>query len=92
MKDWELKKKLLSSPGDTIKEHIEYIGMSQCVLAFRMDISIKKVNSLIEGKEPLTHIIAEKLEYILEIPKSLWINLEKTYRKELLEIKTLSKK
>ncbi|MEZ4981540.1 MAG: hypothetical protein R2769_08140 [Saprospiraceae bacterium] len=32
----EIARSLLSPPGDTIQEHIDYIGMSQAELAERM--------------------------------------------------------
>lgn len=84
-----LKKELLSCPGDTIQEHIDFIGMSQAELAERMGRSVPKLNELIKGKAPLTPDTAQKLEYILGIDASFWLNLEKEYQEELLEIKQL---
>jgi HTH-type transcriptional regulator/antitoxin HigA len=85
----ELKKSLLSTPGDRIQEHIDFIGMSQAELAERLGRSIPKLNELIKGKAPITKETAAKLEYVLGIDASFWLNLEKYYQEELLAIEQL---
>ncbi len=89
MTDLQLKKSLLSCPGDTIQEHIDYIGMSQAELAERLGRSVPKLNELIKGKAPITKETATKLEYVLGVPASFWLNLERTYQDELLEIEQM---
>lgn len=84
-----LKKSLLSCPGDTIQEHIDFIGMSQAELAERLGRSVPKLNELIKGKAPITKETAQKLEYILGVEAGFWLNLEKEYQEELLEIEQL---
>ena len=86
MTDLELKKSLLSCPGDTIQEHIDHIGMSQAELAERLGRSVPKLNELIKGKAPITKETATKLEYVLGVPASFWLNLERKYQDELLKI------
>lgn len=89
MTDLELKKSLLTCPGDTIQEHIDHIGMSQAELAERLGRSVPKLNELIKGKAPITKETATKLEYVLGVPASFWLNLERTYQDELLEIEQM---
>lgn len=89
MTDLEAKKLLLSTPGDTIQETIDEIGMSQAELAERLGRSIPKLNELIKGKAPITKETATKLEYVLGIPASFWLNLERQYQDELLEIEQM---
>ncbi len=89
MTDLEAKKLLLSSPGDTIQETIDDISMSQAELAERLGRSIPKLNELIKGKAPITKETAIKLEYVLGIPASFWLNLERQYQDELLEIEQM---
>ncbi|MCK5838354.1 MAG: HigA family addiction module antidote protein [Bacteroidales bacterium] len=89
MNDFEAKKALLSCPGDTIRETIDTIGMSQAELAERLGRSIPKLNELINGKAPITKDTALKLEYVLDIPASFWLNLERRYQDELLEIEQM---
>lgn len=91
MNELELKKSLLSSPGDTIQEHIDHIGMSQAELAERLGRSIPKLNDLIKGKAPITKETAIKLEYVLGVKASFWLNLERTYQDELLDIEQLER-
>ncbi len=82
----EISKSLLSPPGDTIQEHIDFIGMSQAELAERMGRPKEKINDVIKGREPISTATAFQLEKVLGIPASFWLNREKTYRKELYEL------
>jgi addiction module HigA family antidote len=85
----ELAKYFLTSPGDTIQEHIDFIGMSQAEFAERMGRPKEKINDLIKGRLPLTTSTAFKLEKVLGISASFWINAENTYRKYLYEVQQL---
>jgi addiction module HigA family antidote len=89
MTDLQIKKSLLSCPGDSIQEHIDHISMSQAELAERLGRSVPKLNELIKGKAPITKETATKLEYVLGVPASFWLNLERTYQDELLEIEQM---
>ena len=89
MTDLQVKKSLLSCPGDSIQEHIDYIGMSQAELAERMGRSVPKLNELIKGKAPITKETATKLEYVLGVTASFWLKLERAYQDELLEIEQM---
>lgn len=82
----EIAKSLLSPPGDTIQEHIDFIGMSQAELAERMGRPKEKINDVIKGREPISTATAFQLEKVLGIPASFWLNRENTYRKELYEL------
>lgn len=82
----EIAKSLLSPPGDTIQEHIDFIGMSQTELAERMGRPKEKINDIIKGREPITTATAFQLDKVLGIPASFWLNREKTYRKDLYEL------
>lgn len=82
----EIAKSLLSPPGDTIQEHIDFIGMSQAELAERMGRPKEKINDIIKGREPISTATAFQLEKVLGIPASFWLNREKTYRQDLYEL------
>ena len=79
----QIAKELLSPPGDTIQEHIDFIGMSQAELAERMGRPKEKINEIIKGKEPITTATAFQLEHVLGIPAAFWMKRESTYRCEL---------
>jgi addiction module HigA family antidote len=85
-KDIELAKSLLSPPGDTLQEHLDFIGMNQNELAERMGRPKEKINDIIKGREPITTETAYQLEKVLDIPASFWMNRENEYRQELYEI------
>ncbi|MEZ5056890.1 MAG: ImmA/IrrE family metallo-endopeptidase [Saprospiraceae bacterium] len=87
----EIARSLLSPPGDTIQEHIDYIGMSQAELAERMGRPKEKINDLIHGREPISTSTAYQLEKVLSIPASFWMNRESTYRQELYELEQKEK-
>lgn len=89
MTDLALKKSLLTCPGDSIQEHIDAAGMSQAELAERLGRSIPKLNELIRGKAPITKETAAKLEYVLGVPASFWLNLERQYQDVLFEIEQM---
>lgn len=82
----EISKSLLSPPGDTMQEHIDFIGMSQAELAERMGRPKEKINDIIKAREPITTATAFQLEKVLGIPASFWLNSEKSYRQELYEL------
>lgn len=82
----ETAKSLLSPPGDTIQEHIDFIGMSQAELAERMGRPKEKINDVIKGREPISTATAFQLEKVLGIAASFWITREKEYRQELYEL------
>lgn len=78
---------LLSKPGDTILETIEFLGMSQVELAERLGKTPPKVNDLITGKEVISLSTALKLEKVLGIDAQFWVKRELLYREKLLKLK-----
>ena len=71
-------------PGETLREALEYEGMSQAELAQRTDLSAKHINELVNAKAPISVDTALRLERVLRIPASLWLSLEAGYREQLL--------
>jgi HTH-type transcriptional regulator / antitoxin HigA len=80
------ERELLSKPGDTIAETLEYKKMSQAELAERMGKTPSKINDLISGKEPITTTTALQLEKVLDIAAEFWLNREVLYREKLSRI------
>jgi addiction module HigA family antidote len=70
-------------PGDTLKETINALGMSQAVLAERTGTTEKTISEIIQGKTAITPETALHLEKILDIPANFWNNLERNYRESL---------
>jgi len=70
-------------PGDTLKETIDALGISQADLAERTGRPVEAINEIIQGKAAITSDIALQLEEVLNIPASFWNNLERNYQESL---------
>lgn len=71
-------------PGDTLREKLAELGMTQVDLAQRLDLSEKHVSHMMRGNAPLTYETAMALERITGLPASTWNALEARYRDHLL--------
>jgi len=85
-KDIAIAREILSCPGDTLAEHLEYTGMTQAELAVRTGRPKKTINEIIRGKAEITSETALQLERVVGIPADFWMSLEKSYRLRLAEI------
>jgi addiction module HigA family antidote len=74
-------------PGETLKETLETIGMTQAELAERVGRPLKTINEIIKGKAAITSETALQLERVLGIPASFWNNLESNYQERLARLK-----
>ena len=70
----------VSPPGDTLRELIEYLNLSQNNLALRMGRPIKTINEILQGKTEITPETAHQLELVLNVPAYFWINREAQYK------------
>jgi HTH-type transcriptional regulator/antitoxin HigA len=73
----------ISSPGETLLETLDTIGMSQVELAKRMGQPVKTIHEIIHKQAIITAEIASQLEQVLQIPASFWLNRERHYRESL---------
>ncbi|KNZ70221.1 helix-turn-helix protein [Thermincola ferriacetica] len=78
-------------PGETLKEHIEDIGMSQKELAKRMGLTEKHISEIINGKASISQETSLKLENVLGIPASFWNKLEANYQETKARIEAEEK-
>lgn len=67
-------------PGDTIKENMDYLGMSQKELAARLGITEKHLSNIINGNSPITYDTALKLESVIGPSADFWMNLETRFQ------------
>ncbi len=74
--DWSHK----IPPGYSIAEALEDLSLSQTKFSSAMDYSTEQVYKLVNGDVPINEDIAIRLERVLGIPASFWMNLESTYR------------
>jgi HTH-type transcriptional regulator/antitoxin HigA len=86
------------TPGETLRETLEAIGMTQTELAHLAGFPTKTINKIVTGNAVFTADTAFQLERVLEIPASFWNNLEKNYQetkarlKEEEELEKIAKK
>ena len=79
----EYKPDFVTPPGDTLKETLESVGMTQRELALRTGRPVKTINEIIRGKAAITAETALQLERVLGISASFWVNREQHYREYL---------
>lgn len=72
-----------TSPGETLHDSIQALGMSQVELAERTGLDKKTINQIIKGVEPISHRTALALEKVLRVPAHFWLNMEASYREHL---------
>jgi HTH-type transcriptional regulator/antitoxin HigA len=68
------------APGETIREFLDGLGMTQRELSTRLDLSPKHVNQLVQGLVPLSVDVATRLELVTRMPARLWLRLEADYQ------------
>src|SRR5687768_10143338 len=69
-----------ASPGTTLREVLEKLGLSQSDLAERTGRPKKTINEIVQGKAAITPETALQFERVLGIDASFWNNLERLYR------------
>ncbi len=75
------------APGETVRETMEYLGLTQREFAMRLDTSVQTLNRIFRGTQPITVEMANKLERVTGTPASFWNNFESRYRSQLAKIK-----
>jgi len=76
----EFKPDYAVAPGETLRETLESLNMSQAKLAERCGRPKKAINEIITGKAAITVETALQSERVLGIPASFWTKLESNYQ------------
>ncbi len=74
-------------PGETLKEVMESLDMSQKELAIRTGLTVQSLNRIFKGDQPISYETANKLELATNVPARMWNNLEAQYREQLAKVK-----
>lgn len=77
---------VVSPPGETLRETLDALGLSQAELAERMGRPKKTINEIIKGKAALTPDTALQLERVLGIPAGFWSKRDYHYREFLAKV------
>ncbi|MBT9672473.1 HigA family addiction module antidote protein [Secundilactobacillus kimchicus] len=70
----------VTKPGDTLKETIKSLSMTQHELAERTGFTPKHISEIVNGKAQISPKLASALEMVLDVPASFWNNLEANYQ------------
>ncbi len=74
-------------PGETLKEVMESLNMSQKELAIRTGVTVQTLNRIFKGEQPISYETSNKLELATGVPARMWNNLEAQYREQLTKLK-----
>lgn len=77
-------------PGEALKEKLKEEKMSQRQLALRTGVTEPFISRIISGQKGMSVSFAKKLEYVLNIDSSYWINLQGAYEDKLAAKKELN--
>jgi len=66
-------------PGNTLKDTLEALNMSQVELAERTGLTPKHINEIVQEKSAITPDTAIKLSSVFGMSPSFWNNLQKKY-------------
>ena len=73
-------------PGETLKEVMESLDMSQEELAIRIGLTFQSLNRIFKGDQPISYETANKLELATNVPALMWNNSEAQYREQLAKV------
>lgn len=74
-------------PGETLKETMQFLGMSQKELAARAGLTVQTLNRIFSGEQVISYETANRLELVTGTPAQFWNNLEAQYREQITKIK-----
>lgn len=74
------------APGETLREVMESLDMSQVELARRTDLTVQTLNRISKGEQPISYETANRLELVTSVPARIWNNLESKYREQLAKV------
>ncbi len=77
------------APGETLREVIESMGMTQTELSVRTGLTIQSISRILSGTQPITYETANLLELVTGVSATFWNNLEANYRGRILKIQAM---
>ena len=74
------------APGETLKEVMESMEMTQRELAVRCELTVQSLNRIFKGEQAISYETANSLGLVTDVPASFWNNLEAQYREQLAKL------
>lgn len=69
-------------PGDTLREVMESLDMTQKELAVRTGLTVQTLIRIFKGEQPISYESANRLELATGVPARFWNNLETQYQEQ----------
>lgn len=88
-KTYKFKPEYAVPPGETLKEVMDSMGMTQKEFAIRTELTVQTLNRIFKGEQPITYETSDRLEMVTGTPARFWNNLEGLYREQLAKIEGL---
>lgn len=85
----EYKDIIAFHPGFYIADIIEDMEISQAEFAARMGTTAKTLSKLVNGNANISNDLAKKLSVMMGTSVEVWLNLQNTYDKKLIEIQQI---
>ena len=82
----EYKDNIAFHPGYYVEEIIEDMSISQAEFALRMGTTSKTLSQLVNGQINISNDLAKKLSSMLGTSTDVWLNLQKRFDRESVEI------
>lgn len=73
-------------PGEILREELRKRGIKQNEFAQMIEVAPSHLNEFIKGKRDLSESLAMKLEKQLNIPYTIWMNLQNGYNYDIKAI------
>lgn len=77
-----------SPPGDTVADILKERNLSQVEFAGKIGYTVDHTNDLLQGNLPITGEIAQRLERVLGVSATFWMNRESQYREDISRLQT----
>lgn len=88
MLDNQYQPNIAIQPGETLRDILGSLNMSQADLADRTGLTPKTINEIVKGKNPITPDTAIKLAAVFSTSATFWNKLERNYQETLTRLKT----
>jgi addiction module HigA family antidote len=74
-------------PGESLKEFLEFSGMSLKEFSLRTGLTQQSIIRIIKGEQPITPDTANRFELVTGTPARFWNNLESQYQEQLAKLR-----
>lgn len=79
-------------PGEILKEELDSRGWTQANFADITGKPVPAISEIISGKKPITPEMADLFSEALGTSSEFWVNLELSYKSDLVKQKTVTEK